>query len=85
MSGTASSPTPSESARALDRERLELAKLQVAEDFRTPPLIAEWIPFSNILYPVVQAIMLGDIGAQEGLDKAAADTREMMADAGYYD
>ena len=73
------------SERALDRERLELAKLQVAEDFRTPPLIAEWIPFSNLLYPVVQAIMLGDIGAQEGLDKAAADTRELMADAGYYD
>ena len=72
------------SDRSLDRERLELAKLQVAEDFRTPPLIAEWIPFSNILYPVVQAIMLGDIDAQEGLDKAAADTRELMADAGYY-
>ncbi len=75
----------SESDRPLDRERLELAKLQIAEDFRTPPLIAEWIPFSNILYPVVQAIMLGDIGAQEGLDQAAADTRELMADAGYYD
>lgn len=73
------------SDRSLDRERLELAKLQVAEDFRTPPLIAEWIPFSNILYPKVQAIMLGDIGAQEGLDQAAAETRELMADAGYYD
>ncbi len=74
-----------ESERPLDRERLELAKLQVAEDFRTPPLIAEWIPFSNILYPKVQAIMLGDIGAQEGLDQAAEETRELMADAGYYD
>ena len=73
-----------ESDRPLDRERLELAKLQVAEDFKTPPLIAEWIPFSNILYPKVQAIMLGDIGAQEGLDQAAAETRELMADAGYY-
>lgn len=74
-----------DSDRALDRERLELAKLQVAEDFRTPPLIAEWIPFSNILYPKVQAIMLGDIGAQEGLDQAAAETRELMEEAGYYD
>ena len=74
-----------DSERALDRERLELAKLQVAEDFRTPPLIAEWIPFSNILYPKVQAIMLGDIGAQEGLDQAAAETRELMEEAGYYD
>ena len=74
-----------EAENPLDRERLELAKLQVAEDFKTPPLIAEWIPFSNILYPKVQAIMLGDIGAQEGLDQAAAETRELMADAGYYD
>lgn len=72
------------SERALDRERLLLAKLQIAEDFKTPPLIAEWIPFSNILFPKLQAIMLGDVGAQEGLDQAAAETRELMADAGYY-
>ena len=72
------------SERALDRERLLLAKLQVSEDFRTPPLIAEWIPFSNLLYPKLQAIMLGDISAQEGLDQGAAETRELMADAGYY-
>ncbi len=68
----------------LDRERLELARIQVGEDFKTPPLIAEWIPFSNIFYPQLQAIILGDVGAQEGLDAAADETREMMADAGYY-
>ncbi len=68
----------------LDRERLELARIQVGEDFKTPPLIAEWIPFSNIFYPHLQAIILGDVSAQEGLDAAAAETREMMADAGYY-
>ncbi len=67
----------------LDRERLELARIQVGEDFKTPPLIAEWIPFSNIFYPHLQAIILGDVSAQEGLDAAAAETREMMADAGY--
>lgn len=68
----------------LDRERLVLAQVQISNDFKTPPLIAEWIPFSNILYPHLQAIMLGDVSAQEGLDQAAAETRELMADAGYY-
>ncbi len=67
----------------LDRERLELARIQVGEDFKTPPLIAEWIPFSNIFYPHLQAIILGDVSAQEGLDAAAAETREMMAEADY--
>ena len=74
----------SDAENPLDRERLELARIQVGEDFKTPPLIAEWIPFSNIFYPHLQAIILGDVGAQEGLDAAAAETREMMADAGYY-
>jgi hypothetical protein len=29
--------------------------------------------------------MLGDVSAQEGLDAAAEETRQMMADAGYYE
>jgi multiple sugar transport system substrate-binding protein len=74
-----------ESAVALDQARMELAQFQVNEHFRTPPLIAEWIPFSNIFYPQLQAIMLGDVTAQEGLDAAAEETRQLMADAGYYD
>ena len=68
----------------LDRERLELARIQVGEDFKTPPLIAEWIPFSNLFYPQLQAIILGDIDAQAGLDAAAEETRELMESAGYY-
>ena len=74
----------SDADNPLDRERLVLARVQVGEDFKTPPLIAEWIPFSNLFYPQLQAIILGDIGAQEGLDAAAEATRELMADAGYY-
>ena len=70
---------------ALDQQRLELARIQISEDFKTPPIIAEWIPFSNIFYPHLQAIILGDVSAQEGLDAAAEEAREMMADAGYYD
>jgi len=69
----------------LDRERLELARIQVGQDFKTPPLIAEWIPFSNLFYPELQAIILGDVDAQTGLDAAAEATRELMESAGYYD
>ncbi len=69
---------------ALDKVRLETARVQISEDFKTPPLIAEWIPFSNIFYPKLQAIILGDISAQEGLDEAAEETRQLMTDAGYY-
>lgn len=74
-----------ESDVPLDQERMELARLQVSEDFKTPPLIAEWIPFSNLFYPRLQAIILGDMSAQEGLDAAAEEVRELLADAGYYD
>jgi multiple sugar transport system substrate-binding protein len=48
------------------------------EDFRTPPLIKEWIPLSNILYPYLQKIILGDTSPQQGLDDAAKDIAKMM-------
>jgi multiple sugar transport system substrate-binding protein len=72
------------SENPLDKKRLELALLQAQEDFKTPPLIAEWIPMSNILYPILQQIILGDVEPQQGLDKAADDVRQMMSQAGYY-
>jgi multiple sugar transport system substrate-binding protein len=68
----------------LAKKRLELALLQAKEDFKTPPLIAEWLPMSNILYPVLQEIILGDVDPQAGLDNAATQVREMMSKAGYY-
>jgi len=68
----------------LAQKRLELALLQAQEDFKSPPLIAEWIPMSNILYPTLQQIILGDVEPQKGLDDAAEKVRKMMADAGYY-
>jgi multiple sugar transport system substrate-binding protein len=74
-----------ESDVPLDQLRLETARIQISEDFKTPPLIAEWIPFSNIFYPHLQAIILADVTPQEGLDAAAEETRQMMADAGYYE
>jgi multiple sugar transport system substrate-binding protein len=72
------------SSVALDKARLETARIQVSEDFKTPPLIAEWIPFSNIFYPKLQAIILGDVDAKQGLDEAAEETHQLMSDAGYY-
>jgi multiple sugar transport system substrate-binding protein len=72
------------SADPLAKKRLELALLQAQEDFKTPPLIAEWLPMSNILYPILQQIILGDVEPQKGLDDAAEKVRQMMKDAGYY-
>ena len=54
------------------------------EDAFTPPLIPEWIPFSNILYPELQAAIVGDKTAQEALDDAADATDQLMREAGYY-
>jgi multiple sugar transport system substrate-binding protein len=68
----------------LAQKRLELALLQAQEDFKTPPLIAEWLPMSNILYPILQQIILGDVDPQAGLDQAAEQVYDMMQDAGYY-
>jgi multiple sugar transport system substrate-binding protein len=68
----------------LAKKRLELALLQASEDFKTPPLIAEWLPLSNILYPILQQIILGDIEPQAGMDQAAEEAYEMMKNAGYY-
>jgi multiple sugar transport system substrate-binding protein len=68
----------------LAKKRLELALLQAQEDFKTPPLIAEWLPMSNIMYPILQQIILGDVEPQAGLDQAAEEVRKMMQTAGYY-
>jgi multiple sugar transport system substrate-binding protein len=72
------------SADPLAKKRLELALLEAREDFKTPPLIAEWLPMSNILYPILQQIILGDVEPKQGLDDAATQVREMMSKAGYY-
>ncbi|OGO28358.1 MAG: hypothetical protein A2W33_10435 [Chloroflexi bacterium RBG_16_52_11] len=67
----------------LAKKRLELALLQAQEDFRSPPLIAEWLPLSNILYPILQQIILGDAEPQAGLDEAATKVEELMKSSGY--
>ena len=67
----------------LDAERWELANLQVSEDFRTPPLFADWISFTNEWYPTLQSIILGDVTVEEGLAKGVADTNELLDSLGY--
>jgi multiple sugar transport system substrate-binding protein len=76
--------TAAASSNPLDKKRMDLALLQAKEDFKTPPLIAEWIPFSNIFYPIMQKIMLGDVDPKAGLDDVATQTHDMMSKAGYY-
>jgi multiple sugar transport system substrate-binding protein len=58
-------------------------KTSMAEDAVTPPLIPEWIPFSNIIYPELQKAILGDKSIKDALDYAAKETAYMMEDAGY--
>ena len=68
----------------LDYKRLQLALLQAQEDYRTPPLIAEWLPLSNVFYPIMQQIILGDVSPQAGLDDAVSQVHDLMSEAGYY-
>jgi multiple sugar transport system substrate-binding protein len=67
----------------LDRDRLVLAELQVSEDFRTPPLFADWISFTDTWAPTLQAVILGDLSVEDGLAKGVADTRDLLASLGY--
>lgn len=64
-------------------KELELAKLQLSEDFRTPPLMASYIPASNILFPMLQKIIFEGADAQETLDKAAEAVDLMLAESGF--
>lgn len=64
-------------------ETMQTFQASMAEDAFTPPLIAEWIEVSNVLWPKLQSAMVGDMTAQAALDAAQADAAEIMKDAGY--
>jgi multiple sugar transport system substrate-binding protein len=59
-------------------------RTSMTEDAFTPPLVPEWIEISNVLWPELQAAIVGDKTAQEALDDAAAEADVIMQDAGYY-
>ena len=67
----------------LDAERWALANLRSSEDFRTPPLFADWISFTNEWFPTLQSIILGDMTVEDGLAKGVADTVELLDSLGY--
>ncbi|SER46818.1 carbohydrate ABC transporter substrate-binding protein, CUT1 family [Faunimonas pinastri] len=52
------------------------------ETARTPPLIPQWIEVSNVLWPQLQAAIVGQKTPKEALDKAASDAHDIMEDAG---
>ena len=59
-------------------------KQSLSLDAFTPPLIPEWIEFTNVLYPELQAAILGDKTPQEALETASKKATEIMEDAGYF-
>ncbi len=71
------------SAVPLDKERLELAQIQIAEDFRAVPSFKDWITFGNEWFPQLQSIILGDVSVDDGLAKATDSIKTLMADLGY--
>lgn len=60
------------------KKRMELAKLQFSEDSFTPPLISQWIPASDVFYPVLQQIMQGKVPVQDGLNYAADQVNALL-------
>jgi multiple sugar transport system substrate-binding protein len=51
-------------------------------DARTPPLVPQWIEVSNVIWPELQAAIVGQKTAQEALDTAAKKATQIMEDAG---
>jgi multiple sugar transport system substrate-binding protein len=64
-------------------DTMKIFQASMAEDAFTPPLIPEWIEVSNVMWPKLQAAIVGDMTAQEALDAAQAEAAEIMKDAGY--
>jgi multiple sugar transport system substrate-binding protein len=68
---------------SFNAEVMKTFQTSMAEDAFTPPLIPEWIEVSNVLWPELQAAIVGDKTAQQALDDAAAEAATIMQDAGY--
>lgn len=51
-------------------------------DARTPPLIPEWIDVSNVIWPALQAAILGQKTPKQALDDAAAKAKQIIQDEG---
>lgn len=49
---------------------------------RTPPLVPQWIEVSNVVWPELQAAIVGQKTPKEALDKAAEEAKTILEDAG---
>ena len=54
------------------------------EDFRTPPLFADWISFTDLWSPILQGVILGDMSPEDGVAKGVEDARQLLDEFGYY-
>ena len=70
-------------SNAFSADVMQTFQASMAEDAFTPPLIPEWIEVSNVLWPKLQAAMVGDMTAADALNAAQAEAAEIMQDAGY--
>lgn len=60
-----------------------LTAFQEAAKYAFPvPQTPQWIEISNVVYPELQAAILGDKTAQEALDEAAKKANQVLEDAG---
>ncbi|MFV0294477.1 MAG: ABC transporter substrate-binding protein [Paracoccus sp. (in: a-proteobacteria)] len=67
-----------------DAYRSEVLKafMVAAEGAYAVPQTASWIEISNVVYPQLQAAILGDKTAKEALDAAAAEATQILEDTG---
>jgi multiple sugar transport system substrate-binding protein len=49
---------------------------------RTPPLVPQWIEVSNVVWPQLQAAIVGEKTPKEALDQAASEATTILEDAG---
>ncbi len=55
---------------------------QSLAEARTPPLVPQWIEVSNVIWPELQAAIVGQKTPKEALDTAAGKAKQIMEDAG---
>ena len=68
---------------SFNAEVMKTFQTSMAEDAFTPPLLPEWIEVSNVLWPKLQAAVVGDMSAKDALDAAQVEAAAIMHDAGY--
>lgn len=66
------------SGNAFLKKQMELARLQFSEDSFSPPLIPQWIPASDIFYPMLQQIMQNKVPVQQSLDDVASQVNALL-------